>query len=78
MRLSRQNKENILADAGRCCQCMDDSHTSHPNGDVPCGRPLKVRYYFKPTKSMPLNEDDFIVICSSCNSENRSLRSQKY
>lgn len=77
MRLTRQTKESILARSGGRCECTDSAHISHPDGNVFCERELKVRYYFKPTKSFPLHEDDFIVICPSCRSENRSLRSQR-
>ncbi len=78
MKLSREAKESILARCGGECECMDSSHISHPDGSALCGRPLKVRYYFRRTKAIPLTENDFEVICSSCHSENRSLRSQKY
>ena len=78
MRLSRETKESLLARCGMECECTDSSHISHPDRSALCGRPLKVRYYFRPIKAIPLTEDDFEMICSSCHSENRSLRSQRF
>jgi len=78
MRLSREAKERLLTRCGGECECTDSSHISHPDRSALCRRQLKVRYYFRRTKAIPLTEDDFEVICSSCHSENRSLRSQRF
>jgi hypothetical protein len=76
MSLSTQSKRNILLRADYCCECGDEAHINHPDGRIFCGKKLKSKYYFKAIKPLAMFEDDYIVICPSCHSENRSLRNQ--
>jgi len=70
MEPSERAKQMILLRSRRRCECKSNSHT-HPDKKFVCGRELRDNFFFVPLKHYSLHDDDFIVICSTCNRENR-------